>query len=178
MEVLFLFILLILYTVVRVLIALIYDEGAAEKRQLKPGCQLMEQKKFLEALHFFNQYLDHNPRHARAFAYRGQCQLALENFHAATSDSTRACSFSQTIPEAYLSKGIALYRLDRLSEALLELDKAVWHLKDNPSAYRWRGMARTRLEQMEKAEMDFRKAVELGDEHASYYLLRRGKLEI
>jgi tetratricopeptide (TPR) repeat protein len=178
MEVLFLFILLIFYTAVRILTGVFFDETAREMRKYKTGLQLIHRRQYEEAVLYFDAHLHKNARNAIAYAYRGKCQLALGNYAAAIHDCTKASAFSRVLPEAFLDKGVALYKLEMFAEALLELDKAVWHFKENPEAYRWRGMTRTRLDMPEKAESDFRKAAALGDEHAGYYLIRKGKLEI
>jgi hypothetical protein len=50
----------------------------------------------------------------------------------------------------------------------------VWYARDNAEAYRWRGVLRTELGMYDKARLDLEKAVQLGDEHAGYYLLYKG----
>ncbi len=89
-------------------------------------------------------------------------------------DCNRAASFDHCLAEAYLDKGIALFRLKQFTEAYLEFDKAAWYGKDNGEAYRWRGILRLQLGMTEKAQQDLEKATRLGDEHASYYLLHKG----
>jgi tetratricopeptide (TPR) repeat protein len=178
MEVLFLIIILVMYIGVRVMIALLYDEHQIALKKIKTGVQLLSERKHEEALLFFDNFLKKHPKNTLAYAYRGKCHLAMENYYAAIADCAKASSFSEDIPETYLDKGIALFKLALYKEALLELDKAVWHLKNNASAFRWRGMTKSMLDMYERAETDFRKATELGDEHANYYLLRKGKIEI
>ena len=178
MEIILLFIILIFYTLLRIVVAVFYDEEKRERHKIKAGLQLLYHRKYEEALAYFDHFIKKNPRLGIAYAFRGKCHLQLENYYAAITDCTKATTFAREIPDAFLDKGIALFKLCLYKEALLELDKAVWHLKNNATAFRWRGMAKTMLNQYDKAETDFHKAVELGDEHANYYLLRKGKLEI
>jgi tetratricopeptide (TPR) repeat protein len=169
---------LVLYILFRIVVEVLYNEEKRELYRIKPGLKLLDERNFEEALLYFDFYIQKHPKHAIAYAYRGKCHLGMENYYAALSDSTKANSFERQIPEAFLDKGIAFYKLSLYQESLIELDKAVRLLKNNATSFRWRGMAKSKLNQFDKAQSDFLKAVELGDEHAGYYLIHKGTIEI
>ncbi len=148
-------------------------ETPAEKdaKRYQEGIQLVLAKQYEEALPYFTQVLKEKPTCALAYAYRGKCNLKLDNLYSSVFDCTRAVSLDGTLAETYLDKGKALFKLEEYRNAFLEFDKAVWHFKNNPEAFRWRALARIRLSQpYDRVEADFRKAIELGDEDAAHYL--------
>ena len=143
-----------------------------EKRFL-PGIELVRNRQTEEAYAFFDEAVRKHPKSAVAYAYRGKCQLVLENYYSAIYDLTEALSRDNTLAECYLDRGIAYYYTDEFQQAFREFDKAVWHFRDEkPDAYRWRALARIQFRQLPQAENDLRRAVALGDENAFHLLLQ------
>ncbi|MBC7922029.1 MAG: hypothetical protein H7Z75_13180 [Ferruginibacter sp.] len=171
METILLFLLFIPYVIIRYLLT---DHETPTEKDIKhyqEGIGLVRQKKYAEAAGYFDHVLKEKPNCALAYAYRGKCNLKLDNLYSSVFDCTRATSLDDTLAEAYLDKGKALYRLEEYQNAFLEFDKAVWHFKKNPESFRWRALARIRLSQeYDRVESDLQKAIQLGDEDAGHYL--------
>jgi tetratricopeptide (TPR) repeat protein len=174
MESFVLFLLLLFYVFLRVAFGKVKDKTADDRVRYRPGLELVKQKQYDQAVAYFEKVIGKDDHCALAYAMRGKCRLAQGDPIEAIVDCNRATSFDHCLAEAYLDKGIALFRLKHVTEAYLEFDKAVWYGKDNAEAYRWRGILRMQLGMDEKARQDLEKAIRLGDEHASYYLLHKG----
>ncbi len=151
------------------------DEDA---RKLQEGIELMQRRLYEEAFHYFDTIVCQKPRCAIAWAHRGQCQLMLGNYFHAITDCNQAISVDHDLDSTYLTKGIALYKLQQIRDAFVQFDKAIWyfsvHARPNAEAYRWRGISLFHLGEYTKAKKDFHRAIELGDEHAVYFLSMRG----
>jgi tetratricopeptide (TPR) repeat protein len=173
MEVAALGFLFIIYLILRYY--LIDHETATDKdmRRFQAGIQQLKEKQTNEAFDYFNDAVKQNPNSAVAYAFRGKCQLLLDNHYSAIYDLTQALNRDNTIAECYLDRGVAFYKTEQHTDAFREFDKAVWHIRDErPDAYRWRARARIELRQISQAENDLRRAVMLGDEDA-FQLLRQ-----
>lgn len=176
MEGFILIILLAIYLAIKIAFGNHDDPTAKDAKKYREGIELVQQKQYQEAYRYFDQVLKERPKCALAYAYRGKCNLVLDDLYAAIFDCTEAVSFDHCIAEAYLVKGIALYNLEMYRDAFLEFDKAVWYFRNSAEAFRWRALTRERLGIFDKAEADLKRAIELGDELANYYLLRQGKI--
>ena len=178
MEVFILFIILLACVLLQAFLFKHEDQATIDAKKYAEGIQLVRNKNFKEAYHYFDEVLKSHPTCALAFAYRGKCNLELDDLYAAIFDCTEAASFDHCMAEAYLVKGIALYKLEMFKESFLEFDKAVWHFRSSGEAFRWRAIARVKSGITDKVEEDFTKAIELGDEHANYIFSQKGKIEI
>jgi tetratricopeptide (TPR) repeat protein len=178
MEVFILFIILLACVLLQAFLFKHEDQATKDAKKFAEGIQLVQARKYKEGYIYFDTVLKTHPTCALAFAYRGKCNLEMDDLYAAIFDCTEAASFDHCMAEAYLVKGIALYKLDMFKDAFLEFDKAVWHFRNNAEAFRWRAIARVKSGITDKVEEDFTKAIELGDEHANYILSQKGKIEI
>lgn len=169
---------LIIYLVIRIILSNDNEQISKEAKLYREGIDLIKQRRYEQAFDYFNNALKEKPKSALAYAFRGKCNLELGDFYAAIYDCTEATTYDHTVADAYLNKGIALYKLELFKEAFLEFDKAVWHFKNNGEAFKWRALACIRLGIIEKAEKDLKRAIELGNEEANYYLLSKGRVDI
>lgn len=174
MESLLLIFLLLFYVFLRVVFGKVQDKTADDRVKYSQGMEWIRQKQYTVGGEYFDQVLQRDSRSAFAYAMRGKCYLAQGEFIEAIVDCNRATSFDHCLADAYLDKGIALYGLKHFTEAYLEIDKAVWYAKDCAEAYRWRAIVREQLGMHEKVQQDLEKAIQLGDEHAAYYLPKVG----
>ncbi|RIV20643.1 DUF3808 domain-containing protein [Fibrisoma montanum] len=171
MEVALLSLLFIPYLVIRYYLTDHDTPADKDLKRFQKGIKLIQSRNFVEAHRFFDEAVRQYPKSAVAYAYRGKCQLAQENYYSAIYDLTQAVSRDNTLADCYLDRGIAHYYVEQYNEAFREFDKAVWHFRDeNPDAYRWRALARIQVRQLPQAESDLRRAVSLGDEN-SFHLL-------
>ncbi|MCU0355720.1 MAG: tetratricopeptide repeat protein [Cytophagales bacterium] len=154
------------------------SQAERDQVRLREGIVLMDRRLYNEAFAYFEQVLAREPRCAVALACRARCQLMLGNLYHTIADCNRAAGLDHNLDTIYLDKGVALFQLGHVRDAFVQFDKAVWyfntHARPNAEAYRWRGVTRLKLGQYARAERDFRRAVDLGDEHAMYFLSMRG----
>ena len=144
-----------------------------DRKRFRKGLALVQSRHFTEAHRYFDDAVRQYPKSAVAYAYRGKCQLFLENYYSAIYDLTEAISRDNTLADCYLDRGIAFYNTNQFQQAFREFDKAVWHFRDEqPDAYRWRALVRIQLRQLPQAENDLRRAVLLGDENSFHLLLQ------
>jgi tetratricopeptide (TPR) repeat protein len=144
-----------------------------DRKRFQRGIDLVTNRNFEEAHHYFDNAVRQYPKSAIAYAYRGKCQLVQENYFSAIYDLTQAISRDNTLADCYLDRGIAYYKTAEFQQSFREFDKAVWHFRDEqPDSYRWRALARIELRQLPQAENDLRRAVSLGDENSFHLLLQ------
>ena len=173
MEITVISVLFVLYLTIRYY-AIDHDTPAdKDRKRFRKGIELVTNRDFDQAHPYFDEAVRQYPKSAVAYAYRGKCQLAQENYYSAIYDLTQALSCDNTLADCYLDRGIALYKTGEFQNAFREFDKAVWHFRDEqPDAYRWRALARIQLRQLPQAENDLRRAVALGDENSFHLLLQ------
>lgn len=167
METLAVIPLVVLYFVIKAIIFGTDDKLDKEKKKFATGIKMVNNKDFVNAKAWFDQKISEFPKSGLGWAYRGQCNLALGNIYEALSDLTKACNLESNLPEAYLNKGKALYLLTDYDNAFIELDKAVWHFRDNAEAYRYRGLVLIKMGNTLRGQNDLKMAVTLGDEDAN-----------
>ncbi|QJW89713.1 DUF3808 domain-containing protein [Spirosoma taeanense] len=173
MEVALLSLLFVLYLTIRYFLVDHDTPTDKDRKRFQKGILLMKNRDITQAHRYFDDAVRQYPKSALAYAYRGKCQLAQENFYSAIYDLTQAISRDNTLAECYLDRGIAYYRIEQFTDAFREFDKAVWHFRDEqPDAYRWRALARIQVKQLPQAESDLRRAVSLGDENSFHLLLK------
>nr|WP_293842848.1 tetratricopeptide repeat protein [uncultured Arsenicibacter sp.] len=171
MEISLIFLLYFFYLVIRYF-TMDHDTPADKDRiRFEKGILLLQQREFEQGYEYFNQAVKQNPKSALAYAFRGKCQLANQNYYSAIYDLTQALNRDNTLADSYLDRGIAYYSVEQYQDAFREFDKAVWHFRgEQPDAYRWRAIARLQLSQHTQAESDLNRAVMLGDENSAYML--------
>jgi tetratricopeptide (TPR) repeat protein len=150
--------------------------GRIIPESFEKGEDLINEKKYEEALEYFTEKITKSPKSAKLYRFRGKCHLGLNNFFSAIYDFEQSLIFDNTIPETYFLKGKALYKIQEYDKAFLEFDKSDWHFRgENAEVLRWRGMARYFINQKEEAIRDFTKAMNMGDEDAQHILLTKFK---
>jgi tetratricopeptide (TPR) repeat protein len=173
MEVALLSLLFVLYLTIRYYVTDHDTPADKDRKRFQKGIDLVQKRNMVEAHHYFDEAVRQHPKSAIAYAYRGKCQLAQQNYYSAIYDLTQAVSRDNTLAECYLDRGIAFYEIEEFQNAFREFDKAVWHFRDEqPDAYRWRALARIQVRQLPQAESDLRRAVSLGDENSFHLLLQ------
>jgi tetratricopeptide (TPR) repeat protein len=173
MEIALLGVLFMLYLTIRYYLMDHDTPSEKDQKRFKKGIDLVAERQFDQAYTYFDDLVRQYPKSAIAYAYRGKCNLAQENFYSAIYDLTQAISRDNTLADCYLDRGIALYQIEEYQNAFREFDKAVWHFRDEqPDAYRWRALARIQVRQLPQAENDLRRAVSLGDENSFHILMQ------
>lgn len=173
MEVALLSLLFVLYLTIRYYLVDHDTPADKDRKRFRKGIDWVTNREFVQAHDYFDEMVRQHPKSAIAYAYRGKCQLAQQNYYSAIYDLTQAISRDNTLADCYLDRGIAYYSIEEFQNAFREFDKAVWHFRDEkPDAYRWRALARIQVRQLPQAEHDLRRAVSLGDENSFHILLQ------
>ena len=173
MEVAVLSLLFVLYLTVRYYLVDHDTPTDKDRKRFRRGIELVDSRAFEDAHQYFDDAVRQHPKSALAYAYRGKCQLAQQNYYSAIYDLTQALSRDNTLAECYLDRGVAFYSIEEYQNAFREFDKDVWYFRDQqPDAYRWRALARIQVRQLPQAENDLRRAVALGDENSFHLLLQ------
>jgi Tfp pilus assembly protein PilF len=127
--------------------------------KLQVGIKLYTSGQFNDALVFFEQYIQKDPKSSVAYLYLARCYRALGDVASATTAIKTGESYDDTVADLHLEMGQVLLDQQDYNGAFLEFDKAVFHSKGaQADAYQWRGIARQELQQPTEAQQDLARA--------------------
>lgn len=130
--------------------------------KLQVGIKLFKTGHVEDALAFFNQYIQKDPKSSVAYLYLARCYRALGNIPAAVTALKTGESYDNTVAGLHLEMGQILYEQSDYNTAFQEFDKAVFYSKGTqPDPYEWRGLARQQLGQATEAQHDLDQAIQL-----------------
>lgn len=110
-----------------------------------------------------------DPVSADDFAQRGISRFEKHDFEGAITDFTKAIELNgQSLEFCFYFRGIALYRLNRVDEAIADLSKAIT-LKQHPRFYHDRGNLLAQIGDHDRAMIDLNKAIEIEPQNARAY---------
>jgi Flp pilus assembly protein TadD len=110
-----------------------------------------------------------NPDSADDFAQRGISRFEKHDFEGAIADFTKAIELNgQSLEYCFYFRGMALYRLNRLVEAITDLSKAI-SLKQHPRFYNDRGNLLAQQGDLDRAMTDLNRAIEIEPRYAKAY---------
>ena len=110
-----------------------------------------------------------DPVSADDFSQRGISRFEKHDFPGAIADFTRAIELKgQQLEFCFYFRGIALYRLGRLEEAIADLSKSI-ALKQHPRFYDDRGNLLAQKADLDGAMADLNKAIEIDPKYAKAY---------
>ena len=110
-----------------------------------------------------------NPTSADDYSQRGISRFENNDFAGAVADFTKAIELNgQNLEFCYYFRGIALYRLGKLDDALVDLSKAI-SLKQHPRFYDDRGNLLAQKGDFSGALVDLNKALEISPQYAKAY---------
>lgn len=124
------------------------------------------------ALEEFNAAIALDPAMADAWAERAAIYLDRSDWPIAASDCCQALDLDASLARAFLTRGIARYRLGSLTEAAEDLRQFLEHEPDNPLAHYWRGLALRDAGDNHHAVTEFNAAIRLNDRYAEAYVAR------
>lgn len=130
--------------------------------KLQAGIQFYQAGQFVDALNFFERYLQKEPTSSVAYLYQAKCYRALGQLPKAIDALKKGESYDNTVADLHLEMGHILYDQQDYSAAYLEFDKAVFFSKGlEADAFQGRGTARQHLENDEQAQQDLNRAATL-----------------
>ncbi len=159
---------LFIYLAIKVAILRDVDYTALDKAKYAEGIKMIEFGFVEDAVVYFDKAVKANPKSMVAWAMRGKAHFTMKNYYQAIYNYHKAQSLNHDLPEVFLNKGIAFYKIDDPEAALKEFNKAVWFYREkNPEAFRWRGLTHDLLGNKEAAEKDFQKVKLLTNDFSS-----------
>ncbi len=102
----------------------------------------------------------------------GMFEFLRDNFGKSIELLTQAIEEDNDHKLAYMSRGSAYLRLERLDDAIADFDHAIHLNPDFPRSYHLRGLAKEKQGTFAEAIADFSKAIELDPEYAAAYYSR------
>lgn len=109
------------------------------------------------------------PISADDFAQRGISRFEKHDFEGAVADFTKAIELNgQSLEFCFYFRGIALYQLSRLDEAISDLSKAIT-LKQHPRFYNDRANLLAQNGELDRAMADLNRAIEIEPKSAKAY---------
>ncbi|MBI3793210.1 MAG: tetratricopeptide repeat protein [Nitrospinae bacterium] len=151
-------------------------EAMSASEFLMEARQLMQSKRFNEALPLFSKAVEVNPSLAAAYLGRGNAYNGLKQFEMAIREYNRAVELNPRLGAAFLGRGHSRFMLADFNAALEDLNRAI---EINPSldwAYLNRGKVYKRLGKPNLAVQDFKTAASLGNQKARE-ILAEGRRE-
>ena len=112
-----------------------------------------------------------NPK-ANDHYINGMFEFLRDNFGKSIELLTQAIEEDNDHKLAYMSRGSAYLRLERLDDAIADFDHAIHLNPDFPRSYHLRGLAKEKQGTFVEAIADFSKAIELDPEYAAAYYSR------
>ncbi len=102
----------------------------------------------------------------------GMFEFLKDNFGKSIEMLTQAIEKDSEHKLAYMSRGSAFLRLERLDDAIADFNHAIHLNPDFPRSYHLRGLAKEKQGTYADAIADFSKAIELDPEYAAAYFSR------
>jgi tetratricopeptide (TPR) repeat protein len=136
------------------------------------GRNRMGEKKYEEALPYFDKVIQADPAFAEAYAYKGRVLSILGEYRRAVDEYDRAIEIDPKNCDAFIDRGSAFYHLKDFHAAIASYDGAIKLDPGNAYAYFSRGSARAKLDDYRAAVGDFDRAVALGRRSEDVYYER------
>ncbi len=128
---------------------------------------------YQEAMLDFDRAILLKPNLAQAYSHRAFARMASGDFGGALRDAEKALSINDLMVDPYIVLGRVLTETGRLSEALVNFDRAVSLAPVEGGVYWWRGrFYRDAVGDIPRALLDMDKAVEFDPARASFFLDR------
>jgi tetratricopeptide (TPR) repeat protein len=136
------------------------------------GRNLMGERRYQEAISFFDKVIQSDPSFAEAYVYKGHAYNLLGEYRRAVEAYGRAVALDPKNSDTFVNQGSALYHMQDYKNAIASYDRAIGFDPQNAYAYFSRGSARAKLDDFRAAIRDFDRAVALGRSSEDVYYER------
>jgi tetratricopeptide (TPR) repeat protein len=136
------------------------------------GRNRIGEKKYREAVSYFERVIEADPGYAGAFEYQGHAYSLLGEYERAVRAYDRAIALDPKKADTYINRGSAMYHLKDYLKAIESYDLALRLDPANAQAFFSRGSARAKLDDYRGALRDYDRAVALGVRAESLYYER------
>jgi len=142
--------------------ALITDQFTAQPHYYYTiGLNRIGEKKYREAVSYFEKVIQADPGYADAFVYLGHAYSLLGEYVQAVQAYDRAAALSPKNADTFINRGSAKYHLKDYRGAIESYDRALLLDPANAQAFFSRGSARAKLDGYRDALRDYDRAVAL-----------------
>ena len=135
---------------------------------MKHAEQLVNDKKFDEAIAAYTEAIEADPHNWKAFTGRAGVYTHLQLNALAEADTDHAIEAAPKSVEPLMARGIDRLNAKRYAEAIRDLDAAIRLAPGNTELYHWRGCAYAQSDQCDKAIGDFTAVIERDPEKTGY----------
>ncbi|MFV0418748.1 MAG: tetratricopeptide repeat protein [Dysgonomonas sp.] len=151
---------------------IIYAQPSSDKL-IRQGVALHDKGQYKEAISSYEQALKINPSSMSAVYEMSLSYLQLKDYDKAIRNSTKVitANFQPLLVDAYIVKGTALAKQDRIGEAIRLLKEALEKCGDEYLLHFNLGLCYFNNKDNEMAVQHLRKAIEIDATHASAFLL-------
>jgi tetratricopeptide (TPR) repeat protein len=136
-------------------------------RSLEEVNELINAKKYQEALVLCDKIIQKDPKFAEGYHSRGQVYMATHRYHEAVDDLTTAESFNHRSADIHIDRAAALFQTQDFEKAKLEYDQIIALDKNSAPAYFGRGLVEENTNKTDEALADFKKTLELQNDYAA-----------
>lgn len=126
------------------------------------GRNKIGEKKFTEAIVYFDKTLKEDPNFIEAILYKAHALNLLNQWENAVALYDQYLSKNPKSWDAWMNRGSALYHLKKYKEALHSYEKAIEINAKDPYTWYAKGSAKAKLEDYRGAISDFDRAIALG----------------
>ena len=126
---------------------------------------------YKEAIEYYDQAIEINNQHAKAYNNRGIIKAELGKHKEAIQDYDKAIKISP-LALPYNNRGLAKLKLGKCKEAIQDYDKAIEINPQYAEAYFNRGIAKVASGSQKEAIKDYNKAIEINPQFAEAYFNR------
>jgi Tfp pilus assembly protein PilF len=138
------------------------------------GMNQFRAKNYAQAITFFDQAIQLDPKDATAHYYRGLCQHHNRNYQVALNDFDRAIALNPQDSYPYMLRAITLMELKQPDKAEADLTKAIQVDPQNSYAYLFRGMVNANPERKKTKQSfaDIEQSIKIDPTNADTYATR------
>gem|GEM_PF-5198970 len=125
------------------------------------GNILTNNKKYDEAISYFNKAINLDPKNSIYYCNRGEAYFLNSQNVEAFADFNRAIELDPNNSNAYFYRGAVYMKDEKIGKAIIEFNIAIQKKPDYAEAYLYRGIAYEKIGEIDKANVDKKRAKEL-----------------
>jgi tetratricopeptide (TPR) repeat protein len=135
----------------------------------KEGLALAESGKYRDAISFYNNAIDADPKNAAAYSVRGWAYYKIGDYSSALKDTNRALYLKTDFPSALVNRSTTLWGMKQYDKALVDINRSIELKPDYSRAYQIRSLIHISMKNEVKAVEDGNKAIEFNPKNSYAY---------
>ena len=181
----------VLFVLITMLLSCAGHHSVSMTREQAPdpyeqGLELLKQFKYGEAKASFDKAIANNPKHKKAFYYRGTARIALDQVDSAMVDFDKSLKIDPEYANGYVGRAQVYIKKKDFVKAMEQLSEAQKLEPNNPEAFYQKGVIHGYQQKVQEAIDSFKQCLEVHPQHAyanyqiglAYYQIKRTDLTI